>query len=77
MDKETRDCTRVMVDDIESAELLYRRLKPLVALCYGGAIFSGVNERFRFLKYGPSIALLSELYRTILCTTLRRQLRLL
>lgn len=51
MDKDFRDCTRVMIDDVQSAEFLYETLKPVVALCYEGAIFTKVNERFRFLRY--------------------------
>jgi hypothetical protein len=51
MNKSVRDCTRVMIDDFVSANLLYEKLKPVVALCYEGAIFTHINERFRFLKY--------------------------
>jgi hypothetical protein len=53
MDKSVRNCTRVMIDDIPSAEFLYKKLKPLVPLCIEGAYFDSVNERFRFLKYLP------------------------
>ena len=51
MDKSVRSCTRVMIDDPESAKFLYEKLKPLVPLCYEGAYFDSMNERFRFLKY--------------------------
>lgn len=50
---DVRDCKRVMIDDCESAEFLLKKLyKYLPATCEGG-IISGLNERFRFLKYGP------------------------
>lgn len=53
MDKSVRDCTRVMIDDFEAAKLFFELLKPVAPLCYEGALFDSVNERFRFLKYTP------------------------
>lgn len=51
MNKEFRDCTRVMIDDTETSKILFDSLKNVVPMCCEGAVLWDMNERFRFLKY--------------------------
>ncbi|EAR89037.2 2OG-Fe(II) oxygenase family oxidoreductase, putative (macronuclear) [Tetrahymena thermophila SB210] len=51
LDKDFRDCNRVMIDDVETAQYLAEKLRPYVPLCQEGALYHGMNERFRILKY--------------------------
>ncbi|KRX10730.1 hypothetical protein PPERSA_00500 [Pseudocohnilembus persalinus] len=54
MDKSVRDCQRVMVDDFQVAELLYKQFLNYAPLCCEGAYMWGVNERFRYLYYNQN-----------------------
>lgn len=49
---EIRNNERVMLDDVELAGLLWRRVEAFVPARIGNATAVGLNERFRFYKYG-------------------------
>lgn len=71
VEKDVRDCSRVLHDDPETAEMLYQRVRPFLEPVWeiGSSkpetgVVSGtwkrknwrikrLNERLRFLKYGP------------------------
>src|SRR5262245_13590442 len=50
---EIRNNERVMLDDVDLAALLWRRVEPFVPARIGNATAVGLNERFRFYRYGP------------------------
>ena len=46
-----RHSDRCIVDDIEFAGELFRRIAPTIPSVFKGAALVGLNERFRFLRY--------------------------
>jgi predicted 2-oxoglutarate/Fe(II)-dependent dioxygenase YbiX len=53
MRKDIRNNTRVMVDDFDLADRMWRRLRIFMAPRYGDFHVAGLNERFRFYRYDP------------------------
>ena len=53
MAPDIRNNTRVMVDDVRLAASLFERLSPSLAPRLGRYQLVGLNERFRFYRYGP------------------------
>lgn len=51
--KDIRNNERVMIDDVELAERLFERAKPLLPAEWYGWMLAGLNERFRFYRYDP------------------------
>ncbi|KAH8150594.1 uncharacterized protein LAJ45_05290 [Morchella importuna] len=66
VETDVRDCSRILLDDASTAEMLYQRIHPFLAPMWelGGGVVAGtlrrgrrwrmkgVNERLRFLRYG-------------------------
>jgi len=48
-----RDGQRCIIDDTHFAAQLWARIQPYVPAVYQGRPVVGLNERMRFLKYGP------------------------
>ena len=44
-----------MVQDQASADVLFLRIKPYIPLVLSGMVAVGLNERFRYYKYGPGM----------------------
>src|SRR5205085_3575399 len=53
MRKDIRDNDRVMIDDPALAASLWERAAPLVPAEWFGWQAVGLNERFRYYRYGP------------------------
>jgi predicted 2-oxoglutarate/Fe(II)-dependent dioxygenase YbiX len=53
MAPEIRNNTRVIHDDERLAASLWERLRPAIPARIGGSVAVGLNERFRFYRYGP------------------------
>ncbi|MER9179450.1 2OG-Fe(II) oxygenase [Mesorhizobium sp. M0767] len=51
--KELRNNDRVVFDDEDLADLLFARARPLLYRGLGDWRLTGLNERFRFYRYGP------------------------
>src|SRR5262249_27378395 len=50
---ELRNNTRVMLDDLPRAAALWHKIRPFIPERVGRARAVGLNERFRFYRYGP------------------------
>lgn len=48
-----RNNDRVIFDDADLSDLLFARARPLLYRDFGGRRLTGLNERFRFYRYGP------------------------
>jgi hypothetical protein len=46
-----RDSLRCIIDDINLANDLEKRIKDIIPKIYNNMLFHSINERFRFLKY--------------------------
>jgi prolyl 4-hydroxylase len=53
MRKDVRNNSRVMIDDPDLADQLWRKAMPWVVSPWRNAIAVGLNERFRFYRYEP------------------------
>jgi prolyl 4-hydroxylase len=53
LDTETRSNDRVIVDDFDLAERIWKRIKEFVPPMRLGRQARGLNERFRFYRYAP------------------------
>lgn len=54
MNKSYRDNSRLILDDLELAQLLWLRAEPFIATTIRSIWTAiGFNERFRFYRYGP------------------------
>jgi prolyl 4-hydroxylase len=53
MRKDIRNNERVILDDVDLADRLYDRARPLLPPTWGRYVLCGLNERFRFYRYGP------------------------
>src|SRR5262245_44857242 len=53
MRPDTRNNTRVIVDDVERAEWLWQRVLARMSMTVNGRKAVGLNERFRFYRYDP------------------------
>ena len=53
MAPEVRNNERVIIDDVELASELFRRLEPHIPAEWGPRIAIGLNERFRYYRYTP------------------------
>jgi prolyl 4-hydroxylase len=53
MRKDIRNNERVMFDDVDLADRLYERVRPLLPPTLGRSVLCGLNERFRFYRYTP------------------------
>jgi len=53
MRKDVRDNGRVIIDDVELARTLFEQARPLLPADWYGWEIVGLNERFRFYRYGP------------------------
>jgi prolyl 4-hydroxylase len=53
MRKDIRNNERVIIDDVDLAERLFERAKPLLPAQWYGWELAGLNERFRFYRYDP------------------------
>ena len=51
MREDVRNNERVMLDDIDLADRLYDRARPLLPPTWGRYVVCGLNERFRFYRY--------------------------
>jgi hypothetical protein len=54
INKEVRHNDRLIIDDVELAECLYHRAIPFLPEFIDDWRLSGLNERFRFYRYGAS-----------------------
>jgi hypothetical protein len=54
MRKDVRDNDRVMIDDSALATALWERARPFLPAEWFGWLAVGLNERFRYYRYGPS-----------------------
>jgi hypothetical protein len=43
LDKSVRDHKRIMIDDFETANILYNGLRKYLPLCQEGAVYSSIN----------------------------------
>ena len=53
MRPDIRNNTRVIVDDVERAEILWQRSRDEIPSFFRGRQAIGLNERFRFYRYDP------------------------
>lgn len=53
MMKDYRNNTRVMIDDLPTAQLLWQRIQDFVPLAVDGMVAIGLNERIRYFKNVP------------------------
>ncbi len=53
MREDIRNNERVMLDDVALADRLYERARPVLLSTRGRFSVCGLNERFRFYRYGP------------------------
>lgn len=51
--KDVRNNTRVMIDDVDAAAAMYRRVSPFIQKRLRYWTACGVNERFRLYRYDP------------------------
>lgn len=53
MRPDTRNNTRVILDDVERSEWLWQRVIEQMPMTVNGRMAVGLNERFRFYRYDP------------------------